>query len=627
MKKSYLHVFSVLTTALVLLAGCRSEIQLDKVDPTIEAQMKLALPIGSISAKVSDFMGTSDDAEFYIDTLNGEGVVTWHRSFEYQKAITDFDIDAKIKSNDYTVDVYSKIKTAKYEDPYTGQKHDLVGDDNKIFLPAGYTYSNEFNFDVPMIIDGVNKPNLTQRVDSAQFDKADFSVKLSRDNFNDMKWEWIDTIKVDLGEQIKGVSPRVITLYKRGDAVGFDDKMPINLTNITLDLVKDHTKGAANTNVLDTMMVHALVKYTIPGNTTAQLYTNSGLRCSFNVESMNFRAVWGWFMDEPYYYGETLNISYDPYTFLNGARLPLAEPQIDGTMETKVAGNLKLYVDYLYSEDSAGVKHSATWNGQEKKEFVYTTETGCIDPKTSSLDDRAKISIRFDGTPENGDIDNLITEMPRKFAYRIGVGFDQATTPQIRITGDVDVKAKATAKVPIDFHKGIKIAYSDTIKGIKLEEANIDSLLKEVNWVDTMKTTNVHVYVTIHNGIPLDIKGTFYCLDANNNKIMDPENPSQVWNIFNDTLNLVGGTYDGATHDVTPAKSLTVCEMTKARLDLFPTIKSIVYDAYVTDDCIKNAQFGAQINGKNSVKVTLGLSADIDAIINLANVNVKDAKL
>ena len=373
MKKSYLHVFSVLTTALVLLAGCRSEIQLDKVDPTIEAQMKLALPIGSISAKVSDFMGTSDDAEFYIDTLNGEGVVTWHRSFEYQKAITDFDLVSKIKSSSYTVDVYSKIKTAKYEDPYTGQMHDLVGDDNKIFLPAGYTYSNQFEFDVPLIIDGVNKPTLTQRVDSAQFNKADFSVKINQDNFADMKWEWIDTIKVDLGNEIKGAPERVITLYKRGDATTFNSKMPINLTNITLDLVKDHSKAVANTNVLDTVKVKALVKYTIPGNTTAQLYTNSGLRCEFNVEDLKVKAAWGWFMDEPYYYGETLNISYDPYTFLNGARLPLAEPQIDGTMETKVAGNLKLYVDYLYSEDSAGVKHSATWNCQEKKEFVYTS--------------------------------------------------------------------------------------------------------------------------------------------------------------------------------------------------------------------------------------------------------------
>ena len=628
MKKSYLHVFSVLTTVLVLLAGCRSEIRLDNVDPTIEAQMKLALPIGSISAKVSDFMGTSDDAEFYIDTLNGKGVVTWHRSFNFHEDIDNYvDMPSKIEGQSYDVNLYTMIKPAHYTDPVNPLiSFDLVGDDDKINLPAGYTFSDSLEFEMPMIIKDINQVGKTERVDSAQFTTANFSVTLDRNNFADMQWEWIDKITVDLSEHILGTT-QIFDLYTKGDGYGFGQKMPINLSNVTLDLMKDHSQPVGSDNVYDRITIKAKVKYTVPGPTTAQLYNNSGLTCKFGVETIKVKAIWGWFTDNASYFSEELNISYNPYTFLNGARLPLAKPSIDATLETPIAGNILFLVDHLYMLDSAGVKHSATWNGSEQLSKPFTTADGCVDPINDPLDKVAKLKFRFDETPENGDIDELLTEMPRKFAYKVGVNFDKATTPQIRIAGNLYVDAKATAKVPIEFHKGIKIAYSDTIKGIKLEEASIDSLLKEVNWVDTLKTTNVHVYATVYNGIPLDIKGTFYCLDADNNKIMDPNNPSQVWTIFTDTLNLPGGTYDTGTRDVTPAKKLNICEMTKERLDLFPKIKSIVYDAYVTDDCIQNAPFGAQINGTNSVKVTLGLTADIDAVINVLNIKTDDVRL
>lgn len=625
MKKSYLHVFSVLTTALVLLAGCRSEIQLDKIDPTIEAQMKLALPIGSISAKVSDFLGTSDSAEFYIDTLNGKGVVTYHRTMTYEKELTDFDIKSKIGSKTYYVNIYDMLKNAKCDD---GQGHEaqLMDANGDIDVPAGYKYSNQLDFEVPLIIDGVNKAGTEQRVDSARFDNADFFVKVTRNNFDDLQWDWIDTIKVDLTEQIKYTPSQMMVVYKRGDNATWGAKLAAKLQNIVLDMMKNHNLAPSSSNVYNNIPFNVYVKYTIPGGTHAHVNQTSGLDCEFGTDRLDVNAVWGWFSDGLVPYSQDIKISYDPFTFLNGARLPLSNPIIDAHMRTKIAGNLLLEAE-IYTTDSAGNKHHATWDGEEKMHKVFTEADGCINPITSSINDESNISIHFDGDPANGDIDNLLTEMPRAIYYSVSAGFDKVSTPQVRVAGDVYVKADATAKVPIDFHKGIKIDYSDTIKGIKLEEASIDSLLKEVNWVDTLKTTNVHVYATIYNGIPLDVKGTFYCLDENNNKIMDPNNPSEVWSIFPDTLNLAGGTYDTGTREVTPAKSLAIAEMTKERLDLFPKIKSIVYYAYVVDDCVKDATFGAQINGTNNVKVTLGLTADIDAIINLANVNVKDAKL
>ena len=258
---------------------------------------------------------------------------------------------------------------------------------------------------------------------------------------------------------------------------------------------------------------------------------------------------------------------------------------------------------------------------------TFTEKEGAINPSTSPLDAEAQFKLHFDGTEANGNIDTLLAEMPRQLYYNISAGFDKETTPQVRVAGDAYLRAEAIAKVPIEFHKDLKIDYTDTIKGIKLDRASIDSLLDKVEWLDTLKTSNVHVFVKVTNGIPLDIKGTFYCLDKDGNELMDPENPSKHWTIFDgDTLLLAGASYDGAGN-IIPKESITGSALTRAKIDLFPKISQIVYYAYVTDDAVKASPYnkGAKITGANNVKVALGLTADLDAILNLNNIG-KDNK-
>lgn len=623
MKKSYLHAFSVLTLAVALLSGCRSEVQLDNVDTTIEAQMQLALPIGSINAKVSDFLGTSDSAEFYIDTVGGENVVTYHRSMSYEKKLTDFDIKSKIGSKTYYVNIYDMIKNATCDDGH-GHTAPLIDAGGNINVPAGFSYSDTLDFVVPLIIDGVNKEGTELRVDSAHFDLANFFVKVTRSNFNDLNWNWIDTIKVDLTEQVKYAPSRMMTVYKRGDNAAWGAKLNAKLNNILLDMMKDHSYPPTSSKVFNNIPFHVYVIYTIPGGTMAHVNNDSGLDCEFGTDSLGVKAIWGWFSNGLEPYTQDIKISYDPFTFLNGARLPLANPSIDGHLRTKIAGNLLLEAE-IYTTDSAGAKHHASWNGNEIMHKTYTEADGCINPITSALTDESHIKLHLDGSEENGNIDNLLTEMPRAIHYSISAGFDKETTPQVRVAGDAYVRAEAIAKVPIEFHQDMKIDYTDTIKGIKLDRASIDSLLDKVEWIDTLKTSNVHVFVKVTNGIPLDIKGTFYCLDKDGNEIMDPENPSKRWTIFDgDTLQLAGATYDAAGV-IIPKESITGSAITRAKIDLFPKISQIVYYAYVTDDAVQSTNYGVKITGANNVKVALGLTADLDAILNLNNIG-KDNK-
>ena len=623
MKKSYLHAFSVLTLAVALLSGCRSEVQLDNVDTTIEAQMQLALPIGSINAKVSDFLGTSDSAEFYIDTIGGENVVTYHRSMTYEKELSEFDIKSKIGSKTYYVNIYDMIKDATCDD---GQGHTapLIDAGGNINVPAGFTYSDTLDFAVPLIIDDVNKEGTELRVDSARFTHADFFVKVTRSNFQDLNWAWIDTVKVDLTDQIKYKPSRMMTVYKRGDNATWGAKLNAKLNEVLLDMMKDHSYPPTSGKVYNNIPFHVYVIYTIPGGTVAHVANNSGLDCEFGTDSLDVKAVWGWFSNGMVPYNQTININYSPFNFLNTARLPLANPIIDGTLRTKIAGALKLEAE-INATDAAGKVRRASWNGSTIMRKTFTE--GAIDPSTSPLDAEAQFKLHFDGTEANGNIDTLLAEMPRQIYYNISAGFDKETTPQVRVAGDAYLRAEAIAKVPIEFHKDLKIDYTDTIKGIKLDRASIDSLLDQVNWLDSLKTTNVHVFVKVTNGIPLDIKGTFYCLDKDGNELMDPENPSKHWTIFDgDTLLLAGASYDGAG-TIIPKESITGSALTRAKIDLFPKISQIVYYAYVTDDAVKASPYnkGAKITGANNVKVALGLTADLDAILNLNNIG-KDNK-
>ena len=55
MSSTTFRTYLVLALSSVILLGCRSKIDLDNIDTTSEVEMGVALPVGSISAKVGDF--------------------------------------------------------------------------------------------------------------------------------------------------------------------------------------------------------------------------------------------------------------------------------------------------------------------------------------------------------------------------------------------------------------------------------------------------------------------------------------------------------------------------------------------------------------------------------------------
>ena len=66
MSFKHLYAFIALAAGLVL-AGCHSDVDLDNVDTTSNVQLGLAVPVGSISASIGDFLGSGQVSQIQVD--------------------------------------------------------------------------------------------------------------------------------------------------------------------------------------------------------------------------------------------------------------------------------------------------------------------------------------------------------------------------------------------------------------------------------------------------------------------------------------------------------------------------------------------------------------------------------
>ena len=105
------HLHALIAFALgVMLMSCRSEIDVNNIDTAIEVPVKVALPVGSMTAKVADFFKTDDTAQFYIDTVGGKNVLTAQVTLEDQtQAVKGFDFPSQIASASFRLDLYDRL--------------------------------------------------------------------------------------------------------------------------------------------------------------------------------------------------------------------------------------------------------------------------------------------------------------------------------------------------------------------------------------------------------------------------------------------------------------------------------------------------------------------------------------
>ena len=114
------------------------------------------------------------------------------------------------------------------------------------------------------------------------------------------------------------------------------------------------------------------------------------------------------------------------------------------------------------------------------------------------------------------------------------------------------------------------------------------------------------------------------CIDEAGKVIPSPEDPTKPLNLFeSDTIKIDPPTYAFSNANwniVKEGENIITAKLTKEKLDLLPSIKQIIYTAIIDDESLEEAfrqgQFNIRITDDAGLKVKIGLTAQLGAVLN-----------
>ena len=239
------------------------------------------------------------------------------------------------------------------------------------------------------------------------------------------------------------------------------------------------------------------------------------------------------------------------------------------------------------------------------------------------------MKVKFDNTPDGGRIDGLFGNIPKNLGYRFMVRFNEGLTPQIRVTPSTAIKVNAHTTLPFIFKQGVFVNYPDTFHNIDLSKVSLDSLQANSDVIDTISSSNLKIIMQASNWIPLHVKVAARCYDANDQIIMDPDDPTQPFLIFDqDTIMLepakmAKDAKQGYWLSTDAGVTTFISTVTQKDQDIIPTIKAISLHAVIDDKALKYAYDQGmdkiRLLADQDVIFKIGLTANVNAVLNFNN--------
>lgn len=599
-----------------VMMGCKADVDLDNIDTTTSVKANLALPVGSISATIGDFVG--DGAwGIFVDSVNNRGVLTFKDTFTWVRPFHDVDLSQYLSKQTLKMNVYDKLKDLPF---FIDGK--ITGSDN---------YTIPLEFPLTLHLNGINHDEDNERLDRALINNASFVSTISRSNLP-LEWEWIEKVTIKLGDAFERPAGNIVTVYEKGvsDSYGYDQDIPINVDEFSMNLMKNKNPSKWEDyrgNVVDTCNFLITMYIKIPSSAgQVHVPADASFQYHLGVRFIDYSAIWGMFKPSSDMSDENvIDIAeeWEGYKTLKKLSLPLAEPSIDMSITTKIAGAMILHGDYLYVEGINGEKINATFDGKHEL-YKYFTPSEYL-PLDSEIGDSVTMHVLFDKDPMRGHIDNFFTIHPEKVGYKYTLDFNRQETPQLRITENTGVRLDAECTLPFIFNEGVSLGYADTITDIDLSQITLDSLLAEVQIIDTIEEATLKLGLSIENSIPLQFYGVLTCLDSVGNVLMNPEDATKPFRITGqDTLIIASPNY---TEDAngswigTPNKVTNVITITEDVLTTVSKIKSIVFNVWLDDKSLQQAYDDGMVNirltDKQGLRIGIGVGADLKAILDL----------
>ena len=605
-----------------IFSGCNNDIDLQNIDTRMEIDMGLALPIGSMSATVGDFLGDGQVKGIYV----GENNVLFYRdTFDVSRRYHDVDMTAKVSNTARLFDVYKELNRQGYVD--------ADGTVNR----TGKQIKLEFPF--AMKLNKINEDVNDERIDSVRIKTTKFTSAVGQVDLP-LAAGWVDKIELELGEEFHRKYGNTITICQKGD-FAYDERIPIEVDEFVLDLMRTHNPGhwsAYKNNVKDSCHFKINFYYTIPSGTTVKVPKTAKYKYQLQMHFTKFEAVWGFFKPSADMRdADTVNIEeeWENWNLFKKAKLPFYDPRVNLNITSKIAGAMCTHGEYGYVESlTTGEKIFLTFDNAETQ--IYRNDKfnnpGQYMTLDSKIGDSITNTILFDKDPLRGHIDKAFTIRPDLLGYKFYLDYDSITTPQIRILPNTLIRMEADVYAQFRFNQGLEASYTDTLKEININEISLDSLAESSELLDTVKTADLKLVLAFVNKLPMRVRAVPEFLDADGDPIMDPAKPSQKLKISeNDTLLLNAPQIvfeQGRSYIGDADTTIFTITMDKAHYETFARIKQMKFyaelDAEQMDYAYKrDPEYKVQITTEDNLKVYIGVSTKVDAVLNPGSKNDK----
>ena len=626
MKKSCTHflVACIALGSLVLNSCIEKDVDLTNIDGTTSVQTSLALPVGSMQFKFSDFIGENAIPQLSIDD-KGRYVYT----------------DTMYTSGDYhPVDLSALITHANDRWNINEEKHQIFAqletnfpgleDMLKMFIPgfAGYnsidtipiekiitalaTFGRPidrlaFDLEFPIDIDlsQLNNNFNYQRVDSILVDTAHFTSIFKIENF-DLQWENIKGIELMLSDNFREIEPIVQLPI---DGMNFNQQLHIDLQDFNLVLMKDPQAESSGDNIVDSIALK--IRFKIELTKDLAIDGDRYIGYDFKVDLIEYDAMYGYFaaynlMRDTQHQTPIASL-WSGWEWFENWLLPVNEPVVHVEVEHSLGLPMVAQLDYLYVESKDGDPREATFDEakQEKSKIIHIPSQIAMD---DPLEKRAHTHLQLDYTDTLGNIDTLFTITPHTLSYSFSVAADSTSDiKQYRITDNTDINLATTIRIPFAFNEGVQLSYSDTLSEIAISEFSLDSLLQSLPIEEDSLALTLKLYMVVENGIPFEVACNFMFLDENNDVVTLSKMTDSVATLKLDYPTVI------ASKVTEPSINHISLELDDDDFDLLASVRSIFFTA-----TLGNNMDAVELNPDITVNVKLGVAAEVKAIIDLS---------
>ena len=574
MKQRVNELSLVVFLACALLA-CDPKIDFDNIDPSVKAEMGIALPVGEFGITLGDLIPTNEG----VLSVNEQGVYQLSAGFDFSQTIDDIDVSQYAATTEKTLFISESV-------------NNLPAIAGPLNLPL--------EFELKMGMDGVNQTLQDERIDSMRLTSATLIANINQ-NFG-LSANNIQKAELILSDDFHRAAGNTIDL----PFTSFNTPTNITLDNFSINFVKDPTLPASDDNVKDTITLTLRLTVNLAAGEMITLNTDSKFTVNVTVRINDYEAVYGRLVSNTEVgIQDCLELSemWEGFSNLQNFHLNLYDPTISFDLTTSIGTPIRFHLTEFKSENQDGTEvRYAQFNGSNEYEVSLPNYVKVTD----SYDQTATNTIVFNR--ENGNIGRLFEISPYRFCYNLGFipearnGSDQ----QRIVKGRNFFQATVKMTLPFAFDEGVSLEYKDTIP-VDFSAVNLDSLLEEVEFIDNVEIRQLHLVLGLQNTLPFDVDASFAFLNANQQDL--DIRPTEDGAIH------IAGPKEYGSNGPIPGVGNTELVVNDEMVDKLKDVRYLVFNISAKDP--QSNLYPLTLEPENGLKIKIALTADVAAYMNL----------